>query len=161
VRGADVAGGHATEVVRCGPAARPEGARALAGDVMEGAPKSAQASPAGAECDLGDRQVGVAEQRCGALDAPREQIPVRRDAEDLLERSREVGFGDAADARQAPHGPALMRGGIHPILCAQQSPQQLGILVCRIATRAISGCRRGGMFLGGCLRALGCLGGRH
>ena len=56
------------------------------------------------EGDLGDGQVGVAQQRRRPLDAPREQVAVRRDAEGLLERSREVGLGDAAHARQPPTG---------------------------------------------------------
>jgi hypothetical protein len=43
------------------------------------------------ESDLGDGQVGVAEQRRGPLDAPSEQVAVRREAEGLLERAGEVG----------------------------------------------------------------------
>ena len=82
----------------------------------------------GLERDLGDGQVGVAQQRRGPLDAAREQVAVRRHAERLLERSREVRLGDAAHARQPPHGPLLVRGGVHPVLRAQQAAQQLGIL---------------------------------
>jgi hypothetical protein len=119
VRGAEDTGGHAAELVRRGPPARPDRARALAGDVAEGAPERAQARPARAEGDLGDRQVSVAEQRRRPLDAPREQVPVRGDAEGLLERSREVGLGDAAHAGQPPDGPVLVRGGVHPVLRAQ------------------------------------------
>ncbi|HET6577913.1 MAG TPA: hypothetical protein VFG66_06295, partial [Gemmatimonadales bacterium] len=83
--GAEPAGGHAAELVRRPALARPELARALAGDVAEGAPKGAQASPAGPKRDLGDGEVGVAEQRRGPLDPPGEEVPVRRQAEGLLE----------------------------------------------------------------------------
>src|SRR4029450_13544801 len=55
---------------------------------------------------------------------------MRRDAEGLLERSREVGFGDSAHARQPPDGPFLVRGGVHPVLRAQQAAQQLRVLAC-------------------------------
>lgn len=39
-----------------------------------------------------------------------------------------MGLGDAAHARQPPDGPLLVRGGVHPVLRAQQAPQQLGVL---------------------------------
>ncbi len=57
-----------------------------------------------------------------------EQVAVRRDAEGLLEGSREVGLGDAAHARQPPDRPLLVRGGVHPVLGAQQAAQQRRIL---------------------------------
>src|SRR6187549_27527 len=60
---------------------------------------------------------------------------MRRDAEGLLERSREVRGGDMAYARQPMHGPGLVRGGIHPILRAQQAAQELRVLACRIFFR--------------------------
>ena len=75
--------GTRAELVRRGPLARADRARALAGDVAEGAPERAEALPAGLEGDLGDGQVGVAEQRRRPLDAPREQVAMRRDAEGL------------------------------------------------------------------------------
>ena len=125
---AEEADGHVFELVRSGLLARPELTRALAGDVAERAPERAQAAPARLEGDLRDGQVGVAEQRRGPLDSPREQVPVRRDAEGLLEGPREVGLGDAAHARQPPDGPLLVRGGVHAVLRAQQAPQQLGVL---------------------------------
>ena len=53
---------------------------------------------------------------------------MRRDAEGLLERSREVRLGDAAHAGQPRDGPLLVRGGVHPVLRAQQAAQQLGVL---------------------------------
>jgi len=85
VRGTEEAGRHAVGLVRRGPCARPDRARALAGDVVEGASERAQTFPACLEGDLGDGQVGVAEQRRRPLDAPREQIPVWWDTEGLLE----------------------------------------------------------------------------
>ena len=102
--GADEAGRHPLERVRRGLLARAQFARALAGDVAERAPERAQAFPAGLERDVGDGQVGVAQQRLGALDAARQQIAVRRHAEGFLERAREVRLGDAAHARQPPTG---------------------------------------------------------
>ena len=91
------------------------------------------------ERDLGDGQVRVAQQRRGPLDSTREQVPVRRDAESVLERSREVGLGHAAHARQPPDGPLLVRRGVHPVLRAQQAAQQLGILACMVQrTHAIT-----------------------
>jgi hypothetical protein len=75
-----------------------------------------------ATIDLRDGEIGVAEQRRGALDPSREQVPVRRDAEGLLEGSREVGRRDAAHAREPMDGPRLVRGGVQPILRAQQAP---------------------------------------
>jgi hypothetical protein len=108
VGGADEAGRDPLEGVRSGLLARTELTRALAGDVAEGAPERPQAVPAGLERDRGDGQVRVAEERPGPLDSTREQVPVRRDAEGLLERSREVGLGDAAHARQPPDGPLIL-----------------------------------------------------
>jgi hypothetical protein len=140
VRRADHAGRHTAELVCHGPPARPHGARALAGDVAEGAPERAQALPARLEGDLGDRQVGVAQQCGRPLDAPREQVAVRRHAEGLLERSREVGRGDAAHARQPWHRPGFVRGGVHAVFCAQQAAQQLGVLACRTLVHAGFGC---------------------
>ena len=106
----------------------PNSTGVLTDDVTECAPERAQAVPARLERDLGDGQIRIAEQRSGPLDAPREQVPVRRDAEGLLEGSCEMSLRGAAHARQPPDGPLLVRGGIHPVLGAQQAPQQLGIL---------------------------------
>jgi hypothetical protein len=63
VRRADDAAGHAAELALRGPRAGPNGAGAFAGDVAEGAPEGAQAFPARLERDLGDGQVGIAQQR--------------------------------------------------------------------------------------------------
>jgi hypothetical protein len=85
VRGAEEAGGHGTKLARRGPRAYADRARVLAGDDAEDAPERAQARPAGVEGDLGDGQIGVAEQRRRPFDAPREQVAVWRNAEGLLE----------------------------------------------------------------------------
>lgn len=128
VCGPQQAGGHAVRLVCRRLRAGADRARALAGDVAKDAPERAQALPAGVEGDLGDGPIGVAQQRRRPLDAPRQQVAVRRDAESLLERSGEVRRGHAADARQASHGPVLVRGGVHPVLRAQQAAQQPGVL---------------------------------
>jgi len=134
VRGANDAAGHAAELVRLGPLARAHRARALAGDVVEGATEGAEALPARVERDLGDGHVRVAQQRHRALDAPREQVAVRGQPERLLERAREVRLGDAAHAGQAPDRPLLVRGRVHAVLRAQQTAQELGVLVRVVAT---------------------------
>ena len=128
MRGAEDARGHAAEVARRGPRSRPHRARALAGDVAESAAERAEAVPAGLKRNLGDRRFGVAQQRRRALDAPREEIAVRRYAERLLERAREVSLRNVAHAGKSPDGPVLVRGRVYPVFRAQQSPQQLGVL---------------------------------
>ena len=85
MRCAEDARGYAAEFARRSPCTHPDRARLLASDVAENAPERAQASPACLEGDLGDGQVTVAQQRRGPLDAPCEQVPVRRDAEGLFE----------------------------------------------------------------------------
>src|SRR3954452_9052008 len=108
VGGADVARGDLAELGRRGPRAGPDGAGALPGDVAEGPAERAQALPPGPEGDLGDGELGVAEQRRRPLDAPGEQISVRRNPERLLERPGEVGLGDIAHPGQAPDRPGLV-----------------------------------------------------
>jgi hypothetical protein len=89
--------------------------------------------------DLGDGQLGVAEQRGRPLDPAGEQVAVGRDAEGLLERSGEVGLGDAAHASQPPDGPLLVRSGVHPILRPQQPAQQRGVLAGGTSVHAAAG----------------------
>src|ERR1700690_2992224 len=84
VRGTDEAGGNAPELPGCGPRPCPDRARALAGDVAEGASECSQTFPAGVEGYLGDGPIGVAEQCRGALYAPREQVTMRRYAKGLF-----------------------------------------------------------------------------
>src|SRR6516164_10243438 len=81
MRGAQDADGHAPERARRRPLARPNRARALADDVAKRAPERAEAFPAGVKGDLGDRKIGVAEQCGRSLDAPSEQVAMRRDTE--------------------------------------------------------------------------------
>ena len=128
--GTQHAGGHVAEFVRHGLFTCPDCAGTLARNVAERAAERTQASPTRLKGDLGDGQVGLAKQRRRALDPPREQVPVRRDTEGLLERSCEMSLGHAAHARQPIDGPLFMRSGVHPILCAQQAAQQLRVLAC-------------------------------
>jgi len=58
-------------------------------------------SPSRVEGNLGNGPIGVAEQRRSPLDAPREQVAMRRHAEGLLEGAREMGFGDSAHSCEA------------------------------------------------------------
>ncbi len=131
MRRADDAGRHVCEQMRQGPLARPNRAWAVADDVAKCTPEAAEALPSGVKGDLGDRKVGIAEQSRRSLDAPTQQVSMRRHTEGLLERSREVRFGHAAHPREAPHGPFLMRRGVHPILRTQQAAQELGVLIRR------------------------------
>src|SRR6202011_501431 len=139
LRSAENTVGHAAEFPRRGPHALPHRAGTFAGNVTEYSTEGAQARPACLEGDLGDRQIGVTEQRGRTLDTSREQVPVRWNTEGFLERSSEMGSGDVAHPRQPPHGPGLMRGRVHPILRAQQTPQKLGILACGTFTHAAGG----------------------
>src|SRR5262249_21855799 len=103
-------------------------ARALAGDLAENAPEGAETVPAGLECDLDDRRVRVAEQRLGPLDATRQQIAVRRNAEGFFESPRKVRAGAPADVGEPLDWPILFRGGVHVVLRAQQAAQQCRVL---------------------------------
>jgi hypothetical protein len=107
--------------------ARAQRPRALADDVTKGPSETAQASPARAKGDLGHGQLRVAQERHRPLDAPREQVPVWRNAVCFLEQSREVRRGNAGDACEARDRPGLVRGGVHPILRAQQAAQYPGV----------------------------------
>ena len=139
MRGTQDAGGHACERVHCRPLARPNGARAFAGDVTERAPERAEALPAGLKRDVGHRKVGIAQQGGRPLDAPSEEIAMRRNAERLLERSCEVRCRHAAHASESRHGPFLVRGGIHAVLRAQQAAQEVRIWN-RIARTHVAHC---------------------
>src|SRR5690349_8860328 len=81
VRRTDVTARNPAELARLGPLAVPDGAGTLAGDVAEGAPERAEARPPGLKGDLRDGQVGLSEERLRALDAPRQQVSVRRNTE--------------------------------------------------------------------------------
>ena len=62
------------------------------------------------------------------LDPPRQQVAVWREPECALERTSEMRLRNAADPRQTRDGPFLLRSCIHPVLRAQQTPKQSGIL---------------------------------
>ena len=126
--GADEAVRHLLERMIARLLSRTKLARAFAGYVAEDAPERAEAVPSRLERDLDDREVGVAEQRLGPLDAPSEQVAVRRHSECLLEGAREVRLGNAADARKASDWPFLVRGSVQSVLGAEQPTQQRGIL---------------------------------
>jgi hypothetical protein len=83
------------------------------------------------ECDFADGHLRVPQQRLGLLDAACEQVAVRRQAEGLLELTREMRRGDVTDLGEASHRPLLVRSRIHAVLGAQQPAQELGILICR------------------------------
>jgi hypothetical protein len=85
VGGADEAVGHLLKLVAGSFLASAELARAFVGDVAEDAAERAETVPTGLEGDLGDRQVGVAEQRLGALDAAGEEVAMRRHPESIFE----------------------------------------------------------------------------
>ena len=57
--------------------------RGLAGNVAKDAAERTQARPAGLEGDVGDGQVGVAQQRGRLFDPPRQEVAVRGKAERL------------------------------------------------------------------------------
>jgi hypothetical protein len=62
--------------------------------VTEGTSERSQTFPARVEGNLGYGPIGIAEQRRSPLYTPGEQVAMRRYAEGLLERSREMGLGD-------------------------------------------------------------------
>jgi len=138
LRGVDEADRHMTMLMRRRLCARPDLAWAQPGDVSERAAEGTQALPTGGEGDLGDRPLGVAQQRGRPLDPPRQLVAVRRDAERLFERTREVSLGDAADLCQATHGPLLLRCGVQAILRAHQPAQQFGILEGEVVAHDLS-----------------------
>jgi len=128
VRGHEETGGNLIERVRRFSLTRTNRTGVFAGDVVEGASEGAEALPSCDESDLRDGEVGVAQQRDGALDAAREQVAVRRNAEGLLECAGEVSLRHAAHAREPADGPCVVRGRIHAVLCAQEAAQQRWIL---------------------------------
>jgi hypothetical protein len=88
--------GNLLSRMRSRPIALAELTRTAAGDVAENAAEGAETGPAGLERDLCNRQVGVAQQRRGALDAAGKQVAMWGQAERLLELAREVRRRDRA-----------------------------------------------------------------
>jgi hypothetical protein len=128
VNGPREAFGHARARLGSIPLPGADLAGARADDVAKDSAEGAETPPAGLECDVGDGQIAVAQQRRGTLDPAREQIAVRRHAERVLERAGEVGCGYAADLREARHRPVFVRGGVDRVLGTQQAADQRGVL---------------------------------
>jgi hypothetical protein len=125
MRGAQKTRRHHAAFLGRAACALTNGARTRARDVMEDAAEGTQTLPASPECDLGNRQIRIAQQRHGALDAPREQVAMRRNAEGLPERTREVRRRYATHPCKPLYWPVFVRFGIHPIPGAQQAAQQI------------------------------------
>ena len=123
MRGAEDAGGYAAEFARSSPCANTDRTWLFTGDVAKNTSERAQALPARLKGDLGNGQVAVAQQRYGPLNAPSQQVPMRRDAKGIFEGSREVRLGNMAHTCQPPDRPVFVRGGIHAVLRAQQTAQ--------------------------------------
>src|SRR5205085_7579059 len=60
--------------------------------------------------------------------AAREQVTMRRHAERIAERTREVRLRDATYFRQALDGPFLVGGDVHAVLRPEEAAEQIGIL---------------------------------
>lgn len=87
------------------------------------------------EADLGDAVVGVAQQRRGALQAPGQQVGVRRDPEGATELAAEVGAGEAGGGGEVVDIQRLEVAGVGQISGAEQMtgggderlPRSLGV----------------------------------
>ena len=112
--------------------------RVLSRDVTEGPAEGAEALPTCLEGDLDDGQIRVAEQGAGALDASAEEVAVRRQAEGGFEGPGEVSRRDTADRGELNDCPRLLRGTIHPVLCAKKPSHQCWIEIRHV----IRPCRR-------------------
>jgi hypothetical protein len=124
MRGAQKTRRHHAAFLGRAACALTNGARTCARDVMKDAAEGTQTLPASPECDLGNGQIRIAQQCHGALDAAREQVAMRRNAEGLPERTREVRRRYATHPRKPLHRPVLVRLRIHAIPGAQQAAQQ-------------------------------------
>lgn len=128
MRGADIAMGHALKIVLGCSLAHAELGGTFAGDILKSPAECAQAVPAGLECDVDDRQIGVAQQCFCPLDPPRQQVAMWRQAKGFLEGPREMRFGYSADRGQPLDRPLLLRGSIHAVLRAQKAAYERYIL---------------------------------
>src|SRR5205823_6121749 len=72
------------------------------------------------EADLRDRVIGVAEQRGGALQAPGEQVGVRRFAEGSPKLTAEMGAGEPGGASEVVHVERLEIARVRQVLGAEQ-----------------------------------------
>jgi hypothetical protein len=88
-------------------------------DALEGRGERADAFKPDLEAHLRDAVIGVAQQRCGPLEAAGEQVDAGRFAEGAPERSAEVRSGEAGRARHVRHVDALGIAGVRQIAGAQ------------------------------------------
>src|SRR3954453_8632002 len=72
------------------------------------------------EADRGDRAVGHAQERGGALQPPRQEVGVRRDAERLLELAAEVSARQSGGARHVVDLEPLREAGVREVLRPEQ-----------------------------------------
>ena len=105
---AEDAGWHSLRIVLRGSFTLAQFTRAFASDVTERSAKRSQAFPTRLERDVGDGKLRVPKQRRGALDSTREQVAMRRHPESILERAREVSFGNVTHASQPVDRPLLV-----------------------------------------------------
>jgi hypothetical protein len=96
-------------------------AGAVARHVAKRAAESAETAPASVERDLADRHLRVPEQGLRLLDAPREQVAMRRHAEGLPELAREVRGGHVAHLGETRDRPLFVRGCIHAVFRAEEA----------------------------------------
>jgi hypothetical protein len=83
---------------------------------MEGRGERADAPEADVQTDLGDRPIGVPEQRCGALHPAHQQVAVRRLAEGAAELAAEVCGREPRGARERWHVERIAVAGVHEVL---------------------------------------------
>jgi len=105
---AEDAGRHVLRVVLRGSLTFAQFTRAFARDVTERSSKRPEAFPTRFKRDVGDGKLRVPKQRRGAFDSTREQVTMRWQAESILERAREVSFGNVTHASQPVDGPLLV-----------------------------------------------------
>src|SRR5215813_1768497 len=85
----------------------------------EAAGERANRAEADGHADFGDRAVRVAQQRRGALEAPRKQVRVRRLAKGAAEFANEVGAREASRLGQVVDAERLEVTGVGEVLGAQ------------------------------------------
>ena len=98
----------------------PIGGRREAEGAAEAGGEGADAPQADREADVGDRAVGVAQQRGGPLEAAGQQVGPGRLAEGFLELAAEVGAREAGRARHVVDAERLGVAGVGEVLGAEQ-----------------------------------------
>lgn len=112
---------HLTHFLRHPPFASTEHTGTFPRNVVEGAPESAKTVPTAFESNIGDRKLGITQQRLGTLNSASQEVTVRRYAKCLAERARKMGLRHTADLGKPLDRPCLMRRGVHPVLGAQKA----------------------------------------